>query len=117
MATNTRQQTRAPVIHSGADRSPIHPGKVSLLPHRSQGKASPWIDCPVEIWGKQLAERGEEPSLKQIMQAIYTCQTTLTEHIDGMRAEMSFLKQDEKGPQKLSKDYFGKQSTNPAQRS
>lgn len=28
------------------------------------------------------------------MEAINTCQTTLTEHIDGMRAEMSFLKQD-----------------------
>lgn len=41
-----------------------------------------------------LLEGDAAPSLKQIMETIHTYQSTLTKHIDGTRAEISFLKQD-----------------------
>lgn len=81
---------------SGANRTSSQPGKVSPLPRRSPGKKRglSLVRLPCDDIATESAVNAEEPSLKQIMEAIYTCQTTLTEHIDGMRAEMSFLKQD-----------------------
>lgn len=82
---------------SGPDKSPSHSGKVSPLPPRTKGmrKGLSLDGLPQEEMGDIMPEEGEgEPSLKQIMEAICTCQATLTEHIDGIRAEMSFLKND-----------------------
>lgn len=44
--------------------------------------------------GRGAQKKETEPSLKQIMAAIQACQSTLTEHIDGLRVDLSFLKQD-----------------------
>lgn len=82
---------------SGTDRPPSHSGKVSPLPPRTKGlrRGLSLDGLPQEELGDITPEVGEgEPSLKQIMEAICTCQATLTEHIDGIRAEMSFLKKD-----------------------
>lgn len=97
MADTTRRWTGAHAIHSRETQSPTTSSKVSLLPHRSRGlRRGLSLDTlpHTDPGDPALAEGEGEPSLKQIMEAIFTCQTTLTAHIEGMRAEMSYIKQD-----------------------
>lgn len=78
---------------SGADQSNTDSSAVSPLPHRNRGlRRGNSLDRLPQGDHVDTERQGEdtEPLLKKIMEAIYTCQTTLT----AERAEMSFLNQD-----------------------
>lgn len=75
------------------------PGRISPLPPRdrlkSRGRSLDRLGTRAARCEKVCVWGGDpEPSLMQIMAVIHLCQSTLTDHIEGLRLEFSFLKQD-----------------------